>query len=154
YSPRLPSGETYRRRLLAELNGKIDLSRVVFTGRLPYGQYLELLRRSAVHVYLTYPFVLSWSMLEAMSAGCLVLGSRTAPVEEVIRDGENGLLVDFFDREALAAAIDEALGRDLSSLREKARQTVVQRFDLKTVCLPAQQRLVERLLSPPAKRAA
>ena len=103
YSPRLPAGETYRQRLLREIDGKADLSRVHFTGRIPYAEYLELLRRSSVHVYLTYPFVLSWSLLEAMSAGCLVVASRTPPVEEVIRDGENGLLVDFFSTEQIAA---------------------------------------------------
>jgi glycosyltransferase involved in cell wall biosynthesis len=77
YSPRLPAGETYRARLLRELSGKIDLERVRFTGKIPYADYLALLRRSSVHVYLTYPFVLSWSLLEAMAAGCLVVGSRT-----------------------------------------------------------------------------
>ena len=104
YSPRLPPGQTYRQHLLREIEGKADLSRVHFTGRIPYAEYLALLRRSSVHVYLTYPFVLSWSLLEAMSAGCLVVGSRTPPVEEVIRDGENGLLTDFFSTERLADA--------------------------------------------------
>jgi len=155
YSPRLPAGETYRQHLLRELDGRIDLSRVSFTGRIPYERYLELLRRSSVHVYLTYPFVLSWSLLEAMSAGCLVVGSRTAPVEEVIRDGENGLLVDFFDRDALAARIDGALSGRFDALRTKARQTVVEGFDLQQVCLPAQRRLVAQLAGlSPAKRAA
>ena len=145
YSPRLPSGQTYRQRLLREIEGKADLSRVHFTGRIPYADYLALLRRSSVHVYLTYPFVLSWSLLEAMSAGCLVVGSRTAPVEEVIRDGENGLLTDFFSTEQLAARIDQALSMDSRPLREAARKTAVERFDLKRVCLPAQLELVARL---------
>jgi glycosyltransferase involved in cell wall biosynthesis len=147
YSARLPEGETYRARLLRELDGKIDFSRVTFTGRIPYGQYLELLRRSSVHVYLTYPFVLSWSLLEAMAAGCLVVGSRTPPVEEVIRDGENGLLVDFFSPEQIAAQVDRALSsqEELSLMREKARQTVVERYDLRRVCLPAQLELVANL---------
>ena len=145
YSPRLPSGQTYRQRLLREIAGKADLSRVHFTGRIPYADYLALLRRSSVHVYLTYPFVLSWSLLEAMSAGCLVVGSRTPPVEEVIRDGENGLLTDFFSIEQLALRIDEALSNDLTHLRHAARKTVVERFDLKRVCLPAQLELVARL---------
>ena len=148
YSPRLPPGETYRARLLRELDGRIDLSRVHFTGKVPYAQYLELLRRSSVHVYLTYPFVLSWSLLEAMSAGCLVVGSRTPPVEEVMRDGENGLLVDFFSPEAIAERVSFALAhqQDCSGLRRNARRTVVERYDLERVCLPAQERLVARLL--------
>lgn len=147
YSPPPPPGETYRSRLLRELDGKIDLSRVFFRGTIPYPEYLALLRRSSVHVYLTYPFVLSWSLLEAMSAGCLVVGSRTPPVQEVITHGKNGLLVDFHDPGELAARVDEALRAKakLKRLRNAARRTVVDRYDLKRVCLPAQVRLVRDL---------
>jgi glycosyltransferase involved in cell wall biosynthesis len=147
YSPRLPPGQTYRQRLLAELGERIDLTRVDFLGRIPYADYLALLRRSAVHVYLTYPFVLSWSLLEAMSAGCLIIGSRTPPVQEVMRDGENGLLADFFSPAAIAERVAYALEHqaELRPLRERARQTVVARYDLRRVCLPAQLRLVEAL---------
>jgi glycosyltransferase involved in cell wall biosynthesis len=146
YSPRLPPGQTYRQLLLREIEGKADLSRVQFLGKIPYKAYLDVLRRSSVHVYLTYPFVLSWSLLEAMAAGCLVVGSRTPPVEEVIRDGENGLLADFLSPEAIAARVDEALAmKDSRLLRERARATVIERYDLKRVCLPAQLGLVARL---------
>jgi glycosyltransferase involved in cell wall biosynthesis len=146
YSARLPEGETYRARLLREMDGRIDLSRVHFTGRIPYNEYLEILRRSSVHVYLTYPFVLSWSLLEAMSAGCLVVGSRTPPVEEVIRDGDNGLLVDFFSPEAIASKVDFALSHpDAEAVRQRARQTIVERYDLRRVCLPAQLEMVKAL---------
>ena len=149
YSPRLPAGETYRARMLRELEGKINTEKIQFTGRIGYADYLRILQRSSVHVYLTYPFVLSWSLLEAMAAGCLVVGSRTPPVEEVIRDGENGLLTDFFSSEGIADRVDYALShrQELQPLREKARQTVVERYDLKRVCLPAQVNLVEKVLA-------
>ena len=148
YSPRLPPGQTYRQRMLREIEGKADLSRVHFTGRIAYQEYLSLLRRSSVHVYLTYPFVLSWSLLEAMAAGCLVVGSRTPPVEEAIRDGENGLLVDFFSTEQIADTVSGCLERqsELEHLRQRARATAIERYDLKRVCLPAQLGMVARLL--------
>jgi glycosyltransferase involved in cell wall biosynthesis len=156
YSPRLPAGETYRARMLRELQGRIDFSRISFPGRMAYNEYLALLRRSSVHIYLTYPFVLSWSLLEAMACGCLVVGSRTPPVEEVISDGDNGLLVDFLSPEQIAARVDYALSRrhELSPLRDKARKSVVERFDLKRVCLPAQLALVDRLMGSRAARIA
>jgi glycosyltransferase involved in cell wall biosynthesis len=147
YSPQLPPGETYRARLLREMEGRIDLSRVQFAGRLPYADYLSLLRKSSVHVYLTYPFVLSWSLIEAMAAGCLIVASRTPPVEEVIADGRNGLLFDFFSAEDLATRIDEAMKNQdcLRPLRENARRTAVERYDLRRVCLPRQLQLVQAL---------
>jgi glycosyltransferase involved in cell wall biosynthesis len=102
---------------------------------------------SRVHAYLTYPFVLSWSMVEAMSAGALVVGSRVAPVEEVIRHGENGLLVDFFDIPAWSDTLIAALAEParFAPLREAARQTVIDRYDLNTVCLPRMVALLESL---------
>ena len=129
---------------LEELEGHLDLSRVHFTGSLPYNQFLQLLKITAVHVYLTYPFVLSWSLLEAMSAAAAVVGSATAPVQEVINHGENGLLVDFFSPDQIAESVDSLL-KD-SQLREKlgaeGRRTVQQRYDLK-ICLPQQLSLLE-----------
>ena len=140
-----PAGGTYRASLLAELGGALEPSRVHFTGRIPYRSYLAMLRISSAHVYLTYPFVLSWSMLEAMAAGCMVIGSRTPPVEEVIEDGVNGWLTDFFDREALAERVCEALAKRsaLGALRAAARRTVVERYELKRVCLPRQMAIVQ-----------
>ena len=147
-------GRTWRQQLLGELQGSLDLSRVHFLGRVPYPLFLKVLQVSAAHVYLTYPFVLSWSMLEAMAAGCLVIGSRTAPVEEVIRDGENGLLVDFFKPEELAGKVIAALEApgDFAAVRRNARQTVIEKYDLKRVCLPGQLNLIGVTASAAAPR--
>jgi glycosyltransferase involved in cell wall biosynthesis len=125
-------------------------------GRLGYRQYLSILQLSSVHVYLTYPFVLSWSLLEALSAGCLVVASRTPPVEEVIDDGDNGFLVDFFDVAGLAECAAEALkGADrYRHIRTVARASVVGRYDLKTVCLPAHLALLRRLTGQRKRRRA
>ena len=132
YGKTLPDGLTYRDKALADLD--LDRSRLHFTGRLTYKQLRQVYQASSVHVYLTYPFVLSWSMLEAMACGCVVVGSRTPPVEEAIVDGVNGFLVDFFDPAAIAAKIGDALDRqmdeDLLEIRLQARATVVERYDL------------------------
>lgn len=108
--------------------------------------FLNTLQVSSAHVYLTYPFVLSWSMLEAMSAGCLVIGSRTAPVEEVIREGENGLLVEFFSTIEIAERVITALEdrKAYEQIRQNAGRTIVENYDLKTICLPAQLGLLSR----------
>ena len=107
---RLPErAANWREYMLNELEGRLDLRRVSFVGWLPYQQYLAVLQLSTAHVYLTYPFVLSWSLLEAMAAGCLVIGSRTPPVEEAIDGTSNGYLVDFFDADALAERICSVL---------------------------------------------
>jgi len=139
---------SWREAMLAEMGASLDLSRVHFTGQLDYGAYTSLLRRSSAHVYLTYPFVLSWSMLEAMALGCLIVGSDTGPVTEVIEDGINGLLVPFHDPAAIAARVIEALEKreTLLPLRRAARETVRERYDLQRVALPAYEALLERYL--------
>lgn len=145
YGPALAGGKTFREVLLQELGNKLDLRRVHFLGKVPYPTFLQVLQVSRVHVYLTYPFVLSWSMLEAMSAGCVVVGSRTAPVQEVIRDGENGLLVDLFAPREIAERVMDVLEdtKAFDAIRRHARQTVIENYDLKTICLPAQLRMLE-----------
>jgi glycosyltransferase involved in cell wall biosynthesis len=111
---------------------------LIFVGHVPYEYFVPLLQISTVHVYLTYPFVLSWSLLEAMSIGCAIVGSNTAPVQEVIESGKNGILVDFFKPEELASAVTTLL--DDPVLREKlgqaARKMAIEKYDLKRVCLP------------------
>jgi len=144
YGPRLPEGQTWRENMLKEVD--IDPHRVHFLGKLPYLHYLSALQISSVHVYLTVPYVLSWSLLEAMSAGCVIVGSDTAPVREVIDSGRNGFLVDFFDTKGFALQIGEALRRrdDLDDLREAARETVRDRYSLAR-CLPQQVDQIEGL---------
>jgi glycosyltransferase involved in cell wall biosynthesis len=144
YGARLPDGCSYRQQLLDELGDALDTRRVHFLGKVPYPVFLKVLQISRVHVYLSYPFVLSWSMLEAMAAECLVVGSRTAPVEEVIRDGENGVLVDFFSPQEIAGQVIEALAdpKRFAALRKQARQTIIESYDLKRICLPRQLALI------------
>lgn len=144
YGRRLAKG-TYREAFLEEVGSRIDATRVHFVGKLPYATFLRVLQVSTAHVYLTYPFVLSWSMMEAMAAGCLVIGSKTPPVEEVITHEENGLLVDFFSTEQLVEAVQRVCEEPtrMQALRERARRTIVDRYDLKTICLPRQRGLID-----------
>ncbi|WP_112661578.1 glycosyltransferase [Microvirga flavescens] len=149
YGRNPPEGGTWKQRMLKEVGDDIDTERVHFFGTLPYPELINLFRRSSAHVYLTYPFVLSWSLIDAMACGCAIVASATEPVEEVIRDGENGLLADFFDHQALAEKL--ALVVDDQNLRQRlsknARQTAVSQFDFKTVALPAYEKLIADLLA-------
>lgn len=141
-----PGGGTWREAIKKETPLGPLAARVHFTGKIPYARYLALLQISRAHVYLTYPFVLSWSCLEAMAAGCLVIASDTAPVTEVLTDDINGLIVPFFDPQAIARRTIEALtGRhDGPRLRASARATIFDGFAL-TDCLARQRALVARL---------
>jgi len=143
-----PPNSTFRAMMLQELAGKLDLDRVHFLGLIDYHAYLNLLQVSSVHVYLTYPFVLSWSFIEALAAGCLVIGSATAPVLEVLRDGINGFAVDFFAPKKLANRIEAALAerRELGALRETARRTAIEQFDLNHLLLPRWLKLFDDLI--------
>lgn len=142
-----PRGEKgWKERILSEVRDRIDPARVHFLGKVPYPTFVSLVQVSRAHAYLTYPFVLSWSMLEAMSAGALVIGSRTAPVMEVLEDGVNGVLVDFFDVAAWERALIDALADPdrFEPLRVAARRTILDRYDLKRICLPQMIDFVER----------
>ena len=148
YGAAAPVDNSWKQIFLGEVASELDLNRVVFTGNLAYSDYLKVLQVSACHVYFSYPFVLGWSCLEAMSTRALVVGSATAPVQEVIKHGENGLLVDFFDQDALVDAVVDVLKQQdrYQTLRTAARCTVQENYDLEGVCLPAQIELVKRLL--------
>lgn len=150
-----PKGQTWKQIFLDEVGDRIDRSRVHFVGKIPKAAFIALMQVARVHAYLSYPFVLSWSMIEAMSAGALVVGSRTGPVEEVINDGVNGRLVDFFDVPGWSAALIAALAdpaRD-DGIRAAARTTILERYDLKRICLPRQIAFVENSGNPGAFRS-
>jgi glycosyltransferase involved in cell wall biosynthesis len=138
YGSRPRSGGNWREVMLAEVGTQLPMDRVHFLGGLPYADYLRVMQVSACHVYLTYPFVLSWSCLEAMSAGKVVVASGTGPVREVIEDGVNGRLFDFFDGASLVEQVVEVLAdpAGFAGMGARARASVVARYDLRTRCLP------------------
>jgi glycosyltransferase involved in cell wall biosynthesis len=132
---------------LDEVAGRIDLRRVHFLGRVPRERYLSALQVSAAHVYLTYPFVLSWSLIEAMSAGCAIVASDTAPLHDVI-DGSNGILVPFFDGEQLADRVAEVVSkpRRFADMRRRARELARDKYDARRICVPQMRRLIRGML--------
>ena len=146
YGASAPAGRSWRSIFFDEVRDKLDVDRLHFVGHIAHHNFIRLMQISAVHVYLTYPFVLSWSLLEAMSCGALIVASATPPVEEVIEDGRNGFLVPFFDVDALSEKIAEVLEKpDLcADVRLAARQTVLDRYDLKARCLPEWLALIHR----------
>ena len=147
--PRGPDGQrrTWKQIFLSEVADQLDLSRVHFLGRIPYGRFVTLLQLSSVHVYLTYPFVLSWSLLEAMSAGCAIVASDTAPVREAITHDDTGVLVDFFDGTGLVREVCGLLEDPARRARLGARARVHAQahYDLRRHCLPGQMAWVDAL---------
>jgi glycosyltransferase involved in cell wall biosynthesis len=145
YGSAPPGAKGWKDKILAEMQDQLDLSRVHFMGKVPYPVFINILQVSRVHAYLTYPFVLSWSMLEAMAAGCLVVASNTAPVAEVLAHEETGLLVDFFDVKAWSETLIEALANpaQFAPLRAAARAHVMKHYDLRQICLPKMIDFVE-----------
>ena len=146
YGKQLPGNQTYKELMISKV--PLDLNRVHFTGLLPYPEYLQVLQSSSVHIYLTRPFVLSWSMLEALSTGCLIVASRTHPVTEVIEDGVNGLLVDFFSPQEIADRVEEALNSptSMAPIRVKARETILERYNLAEL-LPKHLHWIEQAIA-------
>ena len=148
YGKPAEKGKTWGQTLFAEIADRVDRSRIHFVGRVPHSLMIEVLSLSSAHVYYTYPFVMSWSLLEAMATECLVLGSDTAPVRDAITPGVDGILNDFFDVEALSDAMIEACRNPqrFTEMRKAARETILRRYDRATICQPAWTALVEPML--------
>jgi glycosyltransferase involved in cell wall biosynthesis len=140
-----PETGTWKDIILSEVADRIDMSRVHFMGKVGYQTFVALMQISRVHAYLTYPFVLSWSTMEAMSCGAHIVGSRTPPVQEMITDGVNGTLVDFFDVPAWSAALIEGLAHPdrFIAIRQAARETILNGYDLTRQCLPETAAFIE-----------
>jgi len=152
YGPPHPSGRSWRDIFAEEVRPRIaddDWARVHFLGNVSRAFFLRMLQVSTVHVYLTYPFVLGWSVLEAMSTGCTVVASDTPPVREVIRHDDTGRLVNFFDSAALSEEMVRLLADPDSRTRfgSRARRFAIDQFDLRSVCLPQQLGWAESLSS-------
>ena len=148
YGANRTDGQGWLSALRRELDGQLDWSRIHAPGHLPYDQFVAAMQLSAAHVYFTYPFVLSWSLLEAMSCGALVIGSATSPVQEVIQHGKNGILVDFFDQQALVESVVQAVAkpRQHLELRQEARRTVKRHYSLDECC-KRQMQLIDAVAS-------
>jgi glycosyltransferase involved in cell wall biosynthesis len=146
YGAAAPVGLSWKQIYLDEVKDQLDLSRVHFVGNLPYQHFIPLLQLSRVHVYLTYPFVLSWSLLEAMSCACAIVASDTDPLREAIIDGQTGLMSSFFDPLALANKVVNLLQN--RALRERlgsqARRFAIDHYDLNRICLPKMVQIIER----------
>lgn len=150
YGARPDNNQKWKEIFASEVRPQIsdlDWTRVHFLGNLPYEHFIPLLQLSTVHIYLTYPFVLSWSLLEAMSVGCAIVASNTQPLTEAISHGDTGRLVDFFDSTGLANEVCDLLDDPVSrqELGVNARAFAKANYDLKTVCLPRQLQWVEAL---------
>ncbi|MGO1118049.1 glycosyltransferase family 4 protein [Rhodovibrionaceae bacterium A322] len=157
YGRRPKDGKSWREVLMKDI--QVDLDRVHFVGRVPYADFMKIMQVSNVHVYLTYPFVLSWSVLEAMSMGCCLVASNTSPVQEVITDGENGFLVDFFNPQEISDKVEEVLEDpdQMTHIRENARQFIIDNYDLKRIALPSQLAVIQALIdgkTPPLVASA
>lgn len=157
YGSAAPAGQTWRHVFTQEVFPQLrpeQITRVHFLGRLDREGFTRMLQVSRVHIYLSYPFVLSWSLIEAMSVGAAIVASDTAPVREVAEDGFNAKLVDFFDRNALVAQVVNLLEspKERARLGAAAREMAQRRYDLMSICLPTQLAWATGLLPASPRR--
>jgi glycosyltransferase involved in cell wall biosynthesis len=149
-----PEGQTWKSIFFNEVASRIDQRRVHFTGYLQHADYIRALQISSAHVYLTYPFVLSWSVVEALSVGCVVIASDTAPVREIINPEENGILVPFFDVSQLADRVIEVLAHPgrFRAVRENARRAVEEKYDMRNCVSKLMKILTTRPAASPTSK--
>ena len=143
-----PEGQTWKDIFLQEVEEKIDISRVHFLGLIDYNDLISLLQVTSVHVYLSYPFVLSWSFLEAMACGAVVAAADTEPVREVIKDKKNGIIIDFFNAMQIGTEVNKILKHPekYKEVSKEARKTIVSKYEVSTKSIPNQIKLVKRLI--------
>jgi glycosyltransferase involved in cell wall biosynthesis len=148
YGMKLPKGETFRGRLKKELGDSVDWSKVYFVGQIPYDKLMAIIKLSRCHIYLTAPFVLSWSMMEAMALEKTIVATNVAPVKEVMEDGKTGFMIDYFKPQELAERVADVLAHK-NNYREvgiAARKKIVNEYDFHTKRFPAWQRYYNRFL--------
>ena len=138
YGAKLREGESFRARLTQELGDRVDWTRVHFLGRIPYAELIGLLKLSRCHVYLTAPFIVSWSLLEAMALEKTVVASDVEPIHQFIEHEQTGFLVDFFSADSVAESISEVLRHEdnFRHISRAARKHVVDNYNFETVCYP------------------
>jgi glycosyltransferase involved in cell wall biosynthesis len=143
YGPKL-ADTTYKQLLMKQLD--IDESRVHFIGLVPYDQYIKMLQITSAHVYLTYPFVLSWSLMDAMACAAPIVASNTPPVLEVMQDNYSGLLFDFYNIDQQVEKIEYALDNKdkMKEIRDNARKTMLEKYALKDL-LPQHIEYIKQL---------
>jgi len=147
YGARLGNGKTFRQMFMEELGDRVDWSRVHFLGQIPYEGLIRLLRLAKCHIYLTVPFVVSWSFLESMALEKTIVASDVAPIRQFAENGKTAFLVDFFDPNALALKVADVL-RHPDNYREigmAARRDMVERFDFHTRCYPDFMKFLDRV---------
>ena len=148
YGSEPPKGKTWKEIFLDEVKEKVDTSKIYFLGMVDYEALIRVFQLTSVHVYLSYPFVLSWSMLEAMSCEAVVVGSDTDPVKEVIKNNKNGIIFNFFDTKALVNTVNKILKnpKKYEDIASEARNTIIKNYDIENVCLPKQIKLVKKII--------